>query len=125
VRAQEDRLDRLEHGAELIARDLRARDGVLLVTLVNVGRGECHQATVVAATHGRASAPVEVGGLPPARLGYPGTVVEIPSAALGAVGAHALWLRIAMVDDLGLHRTNLRIAPGVLSEAPAAAPVAA
>jgi hypothetical protein len=111
LRSQGARLDRLERGAELAVRDVHAAHGALLLTLVNVGRGESHQATVVAATPTGESARVEVGALPPVRKGHPGTVVELPLAAADAPERHSLWLRIGHLDDLGYHRTSLLLAP--------------
>ena len=82
------------------------------LTLVNIGRGECLWATVVAAAHGAQSRPVEIGSLPPIRDGHPGTAVDIPMGpAAKGFEAFPVWLRVSYADTLGERRVSLRL-PG-------------
>ncbi len=106
------RLARLEVGAELSVRDVVMHGDGIGLTLVNIGRGECLWATVVAAAHGAQSRPVEIGSLPPIRDGHPGTAVDIPiGPAAKGFEAFPVWLRVSYGDTLGERRVSLRL-PG-------------
>lgn len=117
LREARARLRRIEEGADLAVRDIDVRDDRVAVTLVNVGRGECLRADVTAATHGHSSAPVEVGSLPPARSGYPGTRVEIPlTGAIRGDRVMSVWLHVSYVDVIDVHRLALRLSGRQLAE---------